>query len=525
MLREFVAKGHGVMLIDPHGSLYDAVLSGCAFHGVEKRRRIHLVEPRLTAYAPAFNPLAIPRGVLAEGVSNVVDAMAQVWGGQDMHAYPRLSRMLRNTCYLLAEHNLTLAEAKMLLLPEAKELRRTLARGLSNEYYRAEWAGLEKIPDRDWMEFVESTENRLAPFLSSPVIRRIVGQTERAFDLSHAMENGDLVLVNLRVSPAFTEQSQRLLGTLLLNELRLRALQRKHHARPFYCFVDEAPRFLNADIDSMLVETRKFGLHLILAMQNLGQARAAGEDIYSSLMAIPNRLVFGRLSTKDAVEIAEELFCGEFDLEKPKTKYTTPVTVGYRPIWLESMGSTHSYADFAGKGEADSEGDGRSAPLPIDGAPVDEAEVRTTASKGRATSTSSGTTTSHSLNEGKQQSLAPILEERFTRFYALDELKEEAASLLKNLNAGIAIAKIFGRKPAHVAIPLPKPGLDIGGKRFAAWKDRLFSSSPHSAPAERVDAELEERGARLFASAHAGASSESETEEPAYGRRVLRRVK
>jgi hypothetical protein len=257
---------------------------------------------------------------------------------------------------------------------------------------------------------------------------------------------------------------------------------------------------------------------LILAHQNLGQLRKAGEDIYHSVMAIPNRLVFGSLSTEDAVVLADEMFCGEFDLERPKLKHTTPVTVGYRPIWLESQGTTRSHADFANMSETETESEGENGPANFRDVPTDD-HVRASSSRARASGSGSGSTDSESTNEGRSQAMHPILEERPSHLYTLEELKHDAAARLKDLAPGIAIAKIIGRKPLHVAIPLPKPGLDQSGLCFRAWKKRLLESSPHIVSAAQADAEIAERALRLGVEAPAPSTPSA---PPVYGRRVAR---
>jgi len=494
-IRQIATGRGGAMLIDPHGTLYDSILAWAALHRLEKTKRIHLIEPRLTDFCPAFNPLDLPTGTLETGVSSLVGSFAQVWGGEDILAHPRLTRILRDTLYVLATNQLTLAEAKLLLAPQQKALRTRLTADLRSDYFREEWGALRQLSEgsaRAWVEFIESTDNRIAPFVSSPIVRRIVGQTERSLDIGAAMASGDLVLVNLRTSPHFSEEDARLVGTLLLNDVRLRAFQRPRGARPFFVFVDEAYRYLNRDIESMLVETRKYGVLLVLAMQNLGQARTCGEAIYQSVMSIANKIVFGRLSTEDARTVAEEIFCGEFDLEKPKAGHTMPVTVGYRPIWLKSMSETQSHADFESDGESSGDGDTTTSPAVME-TEEDQQAVRVSIGTSRGVSHSRGRSTTRGETQGESQSLMPIIEERATQLYSLDELQYEATARLKTLQPGVAIAKIEGRRPEHIAIPMPGKGLPLSSAEFQDWKEALLKSSAHIASTHQADQEIDMR--------------------------------
>ena len=40
---------------------------------------------------------------------------------------------------------------------------------------------------------------------------------------------------------------------------------------PFYCYVDEFHNFVDSEIADILAEARKWGLHMVLAHQSLGQ--------------------------------------------------------------------------------------------------------------------------------------------------------------------------------------------------------------------------------------------------------------
>ena len=56
-----------------------------------------------------------PRASLSFAVDAMASAVAQVWGGKDLHQTPTLKRVLRNVFYALAEQGLTLLEAEYLI--------------------------------------------------------------------------------------------------------------------------------------------------------------------------------------------------------------------------------------------------------------------------------------------------------------------------------------------------------------------------------------------------------------------------
>ncbi|MEI9932661.1 MAG: type IV secretion system DNA-binding domain-containing protein [Rhizomicrobium sp.] len=72
MIRQDIAVGRGLCLLDPHGTLADKIEEWCALRGLGGIRRIHLVRPGDDRMVPGFNPL---RAVPGEALSVRVDAM------------------------------------------------------------------------------------------------------------------------------------------------------------------------------------------------------------------------------------------------------------------------------------------------------------------------------------------------------------------------------------------------------------------------------------------------------------------
>src|SRR5579872_3547684 len=116
MIRQDILAGRGLCLIDPHGTLADAIVAFCASRGLESARKIHVIEPADAAWAFGFNPLRLD-GVTepAARVDAMVSACAQVWGGEDTASTPLLKKCLRAVFYTLAVRDLTLLEAVELI--------------------------------------------------------------------------------------------------------------------------------------------------------------------------------------------------------------------------------------------------------------------------------------------------------------------------------------------------------------------------------------------------------------------------
>ncbi len=227
----------------------------------------------------------------------MVAACAQVWGGEDMASTPRLKKTLRAVFYALAVRNLTLAEAPLLTTGTHAEVRKRLTEGLPDQVFGTVWSDLNSLSRREFTEVFESTNNRLGEFLTSPLVRRIVGQSASTFDARRAMDDGEIVVVNLHPGTGLSSDNVRLVGTLLASEFRLCAMQRDTayaERHPFTLYIDECHEFLTKDIVDMLDQTRKFGLHLVLSHQRLGQLGDRTSNMFNGIMTGgQTKIVFG----------------------------------------------------------------------------------------------------------------------------------------------------------------------------------------------------------------------------------------
>ncbi len=309
LIRQDIRNGDGLCLIDPHGTLYHSVVAWCAAHpAVVSWDKLILLDASAPGWAFGFNPLDFGGASLSFAVDAMASAVAQVWGGEDMNRKPTLKRVLRNVFYALAEQGLTLLEAEYLVsdLAEHRPVREYLTGRVTDLVCRNQWASWNAAKPHDRNEDFRSCANRLAVFVNSPLTRNIIGQQGSVVNFREVMERGGIVLVNLEERRELSDESARLLGTLLTHDLFLQAQSRPEGSRPFYFYIDECGRYLNESIQRILDESRKRSLHLILANQNLAQLQAAGETVYKAVMGgAQTKVVFGGGEYDDADTIGQ----------------------------------------------------------------------------------------------------------------------------------------------------------------------------------------------------------------------------
>ncbi len=484
LLRQDILNRQGLCLIDPHGTLYGEIVNWCAEHRLFEHRTIRLIDPSDPEWAWGFNPLALDNAANPQRrVDAMVSACAQVWGGEDTTRTPLLMKCLRALFYLLSVNRLTLLEAMQITTAyDAGDFRRALVEKIDDPIFAYLWREFQYLADTQKRLFIEqfqSTNNRLIEFLSSPTVRRIIGQRDNVIDFRTCMDDGEIVLINLAPTNDLSTNNAQVLGTLVVSELFLKCFGRPAGARPFYLYIDEAYRYLTKDIENILDQARKFGLHLILAHQRLGQLKEAGDSIYNAVMTgAQTKIVFGGLEVTDARLMAENIFIGEFDLQEAKERFNKPTVIGHVPEWLlsESSSSTDSETKTSGSS---------SETISYNG---DEGVGRSVSTSEPSSSSSRSVTESF----GRSQTLRPVLKDMPTAGYSLEELVYKATSRLVNQGKRQAIVKIPGRHSMAMQVADVPPGI-AQEPRIKKMSREVIERTPFISPLKDVEAEFATR--------------------------------
>jgi hypothetical protein len=163
----------------------------------------------------------------------------------------------------------------------------------------------------------EATLANIAPYIVSKInsfvhnalLRPIIGQPRSTIDFRAIMDSRRILLVNLSRG-ALGELDMRLLGMVVLTKLMCAAMSRLNVAasrrRAFMVYVDEFQNFTTGATASLLSESRKFGLCLTLANQNLAQLSVSkgSENIEHSVLGNVGSMALFRLGAPDAEKLA-----------------------------------------------------------------------------------------------------------------------------------------------------------------------------------------------------------------------------
>ncbi len=150
--------------------------------------------------------------------------------------------------------------------------------------------------------------SKLNQFTHNALLRPIIGQCKSTIDFRQLMDHRQILLVNLSKG-LLGELDTPMLRMLLIGKLFFAAMGRvdvpEAQRTPFHWYVDEFQNFTTGTVAHLLSESRKFGIRLTLANQNMAQLnRGYCRDslIEAVLGNVGNLLVF-RMGAADAEKL------------------------------------------------------------------------------------------------------------------------------------------------------------------------------------------------------------------------------
>jgi DNA helicase HerA-like ATPase len=306
IIRQDMEAGKGFAIIDPHGALIDTVKGFLALQNGEYgdfiRENVVLLDP-LDPHAPVvnFNPLERSPGISsAEQSAALVGVFKKIW---EASWGVRMEDLLRNAFIALSENELTIVELPKFLTDES--FRTAMLENVTHPIclaYFERYGGLAKRTQQEWSEPVM---NKINAILSDERIRGIFSARKSSFNIREVMDSGKIFLV--RLDRGRLQGGGDLLGAILVSAFQLAAFSRtdvsQAKRRQFYLYIDEFQNFATDSFVEMLAESRKYGLSLIMAHQNLAQIP---QSLRASVMANCGIKILFRLSRDDAESLAKE---------------------------------------------------------------------------------------------------------------------------------------------------------------------------------------------------------------------------
>jgi Helicase HerA, central domain len=304
MAKQDIASSRGFVFFDLHGDATPFLLATVAARELATNQdlsgRLIVIEPSDAEYSVGLNPLeGQDNGEGFVKSAEFTQVLRRHWGLDYLGA--RTDELLRNSLYVLAQNRLTLLEMSLLLSHAA--FRAACVKNVRNaevrQYFELRY---DKVSAAMAAAMREPILNKVSAFTSDHRFRHVIGQQQSTFSVLEAMDRGYWIVLNLHKGK-LGEQAATL-GSLFLTKIK-HALFARRSRELFTLYCDEIQNLVayGNDLETMLSESRKFGIGIVSANQFLDQYPP---EMRSALAAIGSHIFF-QLSAPDAQQIATAL--------------------------------------------------------------------------------------------------------------------------------------------------------------------------------------------------------------------------
>ncbi len=269
MIIDDINRWRWVAVIDPHWDLAESVI----WHIPKSRTNSTIIfDPSDTDWPIAFNMLdgvkAEHRPLVASGLVGIFKKI--FWDSW----WPRLEHILRNTILALIEYpNTTLISIPLMLTSDV--FRNKVVNKITDPIVKKFWTHeFAKMAANQKVEASGPILNKVWQFLSSSILRNVLGQNKNTFNVRWAMDNSKIVIVNLSKWKIW-EDASALLWAMMITKFQMDAMARadtdEKDRKDFYLYVDEFQNFATDSFATILSEARKYKLNLVMANQYIDQ--------------------------------------------------------------------------------------------------------------------------------------------------------------------------------------------------------------------------------------------------------------
>ncbi|MDO5969320.1 type IV secretion system DNA-binding domain-containing protein [Flavivirga aquimarina] len=290
MMLADIEQNRGCAIFDPHGDICDDILKRIPEH---RKDDVIIIDPSDSEHPIGFNLLEAhtepEKIVLSSDLVSAFKRHATAWGDN-------MTAVLQNAVNTILEsiRGGTIIELKRFLIEES----------FRNEY-------LTSVDDPSlhyyWQNEYPMVRKGIAPlltridtFLRPKLVRYMLAQ-KQGVDISQCLAENKIVLLKLSQG-LIGEHNSYLLGSLFLAKFNQAALSRQGQSKdertPYMLYLDEFQNFITPSIEKILSGTRKYGLGLTIAHQELGQIQDL--SLLNSVISNPKIRICFRLGDSDA---------------------------------------------------------------------------------------------------------------------------------------------------------------------------------------------------------------------------------
>lgn len=334
LIRQDIAHGEGVCLIDPHGDVIEEIL-----HFIPENRAddVCLIDPSDAAHPVSFNPLAnVDPDFKYQLTQGLIEVMMKQFGA---NWTPRLEHVFRFTCLALLDYPHATMRGMISMLTD-RNYRQKVIEHIGDDMVKRFWA----IEFADWSEKFDTDAiiplvNKLGQFLSDPVLRSIFGQKGNKIDLERLMNERKIILINI-AKGKLGEENSSFFGAMFITKIKQAGMARarlpEKERRDFYLYVDEFHNVVTATFENLMSEARKYGTCLTVAHQYMGQLT---KHMQSAVLGNVGTIIVFRVGGQDAMELEAEM--------APVFKTKDMINLGKREFYIKLTIDGETYDPFS----------------------------------------------------------------------------------------------------------------------------------------------------------------------------------
>ena len=457
----------GMLVLDPHGKLFDDLMAWLAWYP-DLNLPVIPIDLRRTDTVLAYNVLRKRQASRSVVVDNLIKAIAHAWGEPGTANTPQFNQWAGNVLTPLYENGLTIADALYLIDNNYADIREALLASTRNELIAGDWARLRPHQIDDALG---STLRRFRRFATDR-LELMYGQSHVSLDFGEVLREGKIVLVSLaRAGAQVSKEDVRVFGSTLVTDLWTAAEEevgKTDQVRPFYIYADEFQRFVTPDIAENLDEGRGFGLHLTIANQFpnqlLNDGTVAGRKIYDSVMENATTKVCFRMTHRPNLEpMAEWLFSGTFNPDEIKHVLYSPQVVRMKEEYRRAYSRADAEAEARGQARASGTGTSHgysSGSGSVDGNGASGAEA----------------VLSQLVDAGLQEDTARTAIEGWNQFHADNQFSGESDSSSEFQSSSESSSRSRSRMRGESDVPMLIPDIQmrLSHVQFRSLDEQLF---------------------------------------------------
>lgn len=319
-----IQDGKGIGFVDPHGEAAEKLLD---FVPSNRINDVVYFNPSDLNFPIAFNIMEKVdpeyRHLVASGLMGVFKKIwPDVWSS-------RMEYILNNSILALLEYEGSTLLGVNRMLADA-DYRKKVVEKVTDPMVKAFWLQeFARYTQKFETEATAAIQNKVGQFISSPLIRNIIGQVHSTINMRKIMDEEKILILNLSKG-RIGEDNSHLLGALLITKLQLAAMSRvnipENERKDFHLYVDEFQNFATESFVNVLSEARKYRLALILAHQYIAQME---EPVRDAVFGNIGTIISFRIGAEDAEFLEKEFF--------PEFTASDFVDLGKYNIYLKLM--------------------------------------------------------------------------------------------------------------------------------------------------------------------------------------------